>query len=141
MSVGCDDGGIFWRGRRTLLRLVVAVALIGSSTLTHSEPHEDIQALFAQAEEANDRGDYAKAADLYMSMLSLVEEEYGPNHLAVAGGLSLLGAAYGKQGDYAKAEAVFKRALAVIENLRGPNHPDVAVMLDGLAQAYLAQGR
>src|ERR1700740_2224645 len=109
--------------------------------MAHSDYNEEFQALFDQANEASDRGDQAKAVDLCARMLSFVEEEYGPNHPVVVGGLSMLGAAYGRQGDYVRVEQVFQRAVALAENLPGPDHPDVAIMIDGLAQAYQFQGR
>ena len=68
--------------------------------------------------------------------LAITEKALGPDHLAVATGISNLAALYDVLGDYHKAEPLYKRSLAIREKALGPDHPDVARNLNNLAELY-----
>jgi len=98
---------------------------------------------------ARNRGDLARAEQLYQQALAIFEN-LAPNSLDVAGTLNNLGNVAYARGDLARAEQLYQQALAIFEHL-APNSLQVATTLQNLttlarrqknypqAQRYLAR--
>ena len=75
----------------------------------------------------------------FVSELTAREQQYGPNHPAVAESCSNLAILYNQKGDYNSALPLYERALAIYEANYGPNHQEVAHTLTDLAVLHLEQ--
>lgn len=75
----------------------------------------------------------------FIAELSAREQQYGPNHPAVAESCSNLAILHNQKGDYAAALPLYERALAIYEANYGPNHQEVAHTLTDLAVLHLEQ--
>jgi tetratricopeptide (TPR) repeat protein/tRNA A-37 threonylcarbamoyl transferase component Bud32 len=83
-----------------------------------------------------DRGDHARALELYEQGLSIHERVLGPDHPGTALSVTSVGGVHYAKGDYARAIEFFERALAIWEAAFGPDHPDIAVALNNLGVVY-----
>ena len=90
-------------------------------------------ALFALANQYNDKGEYDKAEPLFLEALHIREKVYGKDSLSLTGILTNLTSLYGDKGDYDKADAVARRALEIRERELEPDHPLIASVLNNLA--------
>lgn len=77
----------------------------------------------------------------FMAELTAREQQYGPNHPAVAESCSNLAILFNQKGDYNAALPLYERALAIYEANYGPNHQEVAHTLTDLAVLHLEQVR
>jgi tetratricopeptide (TPR) repeat protein len=75
----------------------------------------------------------------FVSELTAREQQYGPNHPAVAESCSNLAILYNQKGNYNSALPLYERALAIYEANYGPNHQEVAHTLTDLAVLHLEQ--
>lgn len=75
----------------------------------------------------------------FIAELAAREQQYGPNHPAVAESCSNLAILHNQKGDYAAALPLYERALAIYEANYGPNHQEVAHTLTDLAVLHLEQ--
>jgi len=60
----------------------------------------------------------------------ILRETLGPEHLALAESLHVLGSCYAVQGRYAEAEPLYKRALEIREEALRPENPELAPSLE-----------
>jgi len=74
-------------------------------------------------------------------LLTLKEQQLGPNHLEVAGAAGSLGSLYQDDRQYKEAEVLFKRALAIRETVAGKEDLGTAGELQRLASLYAEQNR
>jgi Tfp pilus assembly protein PilF len=77
-----------------------------------------------------DRGDLARAEQLYQQALA-IQEKLAPNSLEVASTLNNLGNVAADRGDLGAAEQLYQQALAIREKL-APNSLEVATTLHNL---------
>jgi centrosomal protein CEP104 len=77
----------------------------------------------------------------FMAELTAREQQYGPNHPAVAESCSNLAILFNQKGDYGAALPLYERALAIYEANYGPSHQEVAHTLTDLAVLHLEQVR
>jgi tetratricopeptide (TPR) repeat protein len=73
--------------------------------------------------------------------LEFLERHLGPEHPAIAGGLTFKGDVLRAQGDLPGARAAYQRAHDIRKQALGPDHPDLALALLGLAEVDLAEGK
>jgi tetratricopeptide (TPR) repeat protein len=97
----------------------------------HSQPASQEQQVLAGLE--------AEDPAPFMAELGAREQQYGPNHPAVAESCSNLAILYNQKGDYNAALPLYERALAIYEANYGPNHQEVAHTLTDLAVLHLEQ--
>jgi centrosomal protein CEP104 len=97
----------------------------------HSQPPSQEQQVLAGLE--------AEDPAPFMAELGAREQQYGPNHAAVAESCSNLAILYNQKGDYNAALPLYERALAIYEANYGPNHQEVAHTLTDLAVLHLEQ--
>jgi tetratricopeptide (TPR) repeat protein len=74
-------------------------------------------------------------------LLTLKEQQLGPNHLDVAEAAGSLGSLYQEDRQYKEAEVLFKRALAIRESVAGKEDLGTAGELQRLALLYAEQNR
>jgi tetratricopeptide (TPR) repeat protein len=74
-------------------------------------------------------------------LLTLKEQQLGPNHLEVAEAAGSLGSLYQEDRQYKEAEVLFKRALAIRESVAGKEDLGTAGELQRLALLYAEQNR
>ena len=83
-----------------------------------------------------ERGDLAKALQLYSRSLAIYEAVFGPDHPNVADTLGNLAEVYRAQGDHAKAFPLCERGLAIRQRAFGRENLSVARSLNNLAALY-----
>jgi CHAT domain-containing protein len=108
----------------------------GACNLETPKPSSD--PLEAEAEQAFNQGDYAKAEQSLQGLVQKREKGAPPEQLAQA--LNRLAALYFAQSQYAKAEPPAQRSLELREKALGKDHPDVAESLATLAEVAQAKG-
>ena len=74
-------------------------------------------------------------------LLTLKEQQLGPNHLEVAEAAGSLGSLYQEDRQYKEAEVLFKRALTIRESAGGKEDLSIAGELQRLALLYAEQNR
>jgi tetratricopeptide (TPR) repeat protein len=74
-------------------------------------------------------------------LLTLKEQQLGPNHLEVAEAAGSLGSLYQQDRQYKEAEVLFKRALTIRESVAGKEDVGTAGELHRLALLYAEQNR
>lgn len=77
----------------------------------------------------------------FLAELAAREQQYGPNHPAVAESCSNLAILFNQKGDCGAALPLYERALAIYEANYGPHHQEVAHTLTDLAVLHLEQVR
>jgi tetratricopeptide (TPR) repeat protein len=87
------------------------------------------------------QGRAGEAEALYRRAVTLLEQQWGPDHPCVAGMLSGLAGLCREQGREVEAEALSQRALHIREQTWGGVHPDVAETLHDLALLRHQQGK
>jgi CHAT domain-containing protein/tetratricopeptide (TPR) repeat protein len=87
---------------------------------------------------AADRGDLARAEQLYQQALAIYEK-LAPNSLDVARTLNNLGSVARNRGDLARAEELYQQALAIYEKL-APNSLQMASTLNNLGNVAANRG-
>jgi tetratricopeptide (TPR) repeat protein len=73
---------------------------------------------------------------LLQQALVIIERDYGPEHVEVAGILGNLANAYGALGDHQEQQRLLQHALVIEERYYGAEHVVVASTLNNLANAY-----
>jgi CHAT domain-containing protein/Flp pilus assembly protein TadD len=86
-------------------------------------------------------GAYAQAAQLWQTILTLLEVALGQDHVITVQARANLAQVFIRLGRYQEAEPLLRRALASLEKAKGPDHPDVAIALNNLASLYEDLGR
>ncbi|MFA5044015.1 MAG: tetratricopeptide repeat protein [Kiritimatiellia bacterium] len=89
----------------------------------------------------NRPGKYDSAIEFARKKISMMESEFGTNHLDVGDAVYELGNLYYKQGQYAAAGPLYQRALTIWEKALGAGNRDLAVPLRALGLVYYKQGR
>ena len=69
------------------------------------------------------------------------EQEFGPNHMAVAVSLNDLAQLYYLEGRFAEAEPLYRRALAILAEIERVHPLTSAVLFNNAAELFSAQGR
>jgi len=148
--------------RQRAIKRRLAISLIATATLVampigHAEPTStepatiaaersnqpgpDVEGMIEEAEELRLQGNYVEAAAIWQQLLTIAEEQLGPDDPAVALSLNNLATLLGNKGQFAAAEMLHRRSLAIHEKARGPDHPDVATSLNNLAILLNGQGQ
>jgi CHAT domain-containing protein/tetratricopeptide (TPR) repeat protein len=86
-----------------------------------------------------DRGDTARAEELWTRSLAIREKALGPEHLSVAVTLGNLGVLRWSRGDVAGTRGAYERSLHILEKSLGSEHPFVAGALHLLAGVLQVQ--
>lgn len=118
-------------------RKLQATQLFYSGACSLEAPKPSSDPLEAEAEQAFNQGDYAKAEQSLQNLVRQREKDAKPEPLAQA--QNRLAALYFAQAQYAKAEPLAQRALELREKALGKDHPDVAESLATLAE--VARGK
>jgi tetratricopeptide (TPR) repeat protein len=87
------------------------------------------------------QGEYARALADAREALALLERARGPQDVALAEVLTVMGMALNAMGRYAEAERPYARAVALVETVYGQEHPLRAGYLNNLATALRLQGK
>jgi tetratricopeptide (TPR) repeat protein len=97
---------------------------------------DDADALNAQVIKLYGEGKYAEALPFAERAVQAAAQQHGPDDLAVAGPLLMLGEVLGGIGRVPDAEPHERRALAIREKSLEPNHPDTAEALAALGGTF-----
>ncbi len=84
---------------------------------------------------------YTKAEPLYTRALAIIEREFGPDHIKVAGIALQLGVNYDLQSELTKALPQYLRALKIREKTLGADHDETSTIQIALASLYRRTGR
>jgi CHAT domain-containing protein/tetratricopeptide (TPR) repeat protein len=128
------------RWLRGLVAILLAVAA-SATTGVWAQGADDLAALNSQVVRLHREGKFTEAAEVARNVLSLVERQFGPEHLVVSTSLNNLAELYRVLGRYSDAEPLVIRALAIREKALGLDHPDVGQPLNTLANLYYTQAR
>ena len=99
-----------------------------------------VDLLFAYADFMRDNARYQEAKQIYLRLITLSQQVFGPDHPDVATSYNNIGLVYSRQGDYAQALDYNRRALSIREQVFGPDHPDVAISYGNIGSVYSDQG-
>ena len=98
------------------------------------------QLLFDYANFLNDYAHYEEAKQIYLRLIPLSEEIYGPESEDTAAAYNNIGGVYDSQGDYPQALEYYFKALAVKERVLGADHPSTATSYNNIGAVYDNQG-
>ena len=98
------------------------------------------QLLFDYAKFLNDYAHYEEAKQIYLRLIPLSEEIYGPESEDTATSYNEIGLVYYYQGDYPQALDYFFKALAIDERVLGKDHPGTATDYNNIGGVYYSQG-
>ena len=101
---------------------------------------QEVDLLIENADQFQQAGDYASAAEIWEKLVENAETTFGAEHPTTATRLNNLAFLYQMQGFYGSAEPLYSRVLAIDSKTLGPDHPDVAAVLNNLAALYVNQG-
>ena len=93
-----------------------------------------------EADQLEEKGRYAEAAELCKKSLAILEKALGPNHPRVAVPLNNLGLLYSETGRLDEARTLLERSIRIKEATYGANSPEVASGLNNLAGIYKDTG-
>jgi CHAT domain-containing protein/Tfp pilus assembly protein PilF len=129
-----------------LICLVAVPAALSSCAIQHtgkSEQQRELQLaeqLRVEADLRFQEHDYQRASILYQSVLDILEQNLGPNHLSVALAANALADVHRANGQFPDAEALYQRALDILDSST-PEHPrHLATVLNGLGLLYTDTG-
>ncbi len=87
------------------------------------------------------QGRYDEAETLHLRTIMIKEQEFGPNHMAIAVSLNDLAQLYYLEGRFAEAEPLYRRALAILAEIKRVHPLTSAVLFNNVAELFSAQGR
>ncbi|HYJ46333.1 MAG TPA: tetratricopeptide repeat protein, partial [Pyrinomonadaceae bacterium] len=88
----------------------------------------------------SDKGNYARAGQLFQRALDIDKQALGLEHPQTADALQGLGVAYNRTGEYGKAEELLQQALTLSEQTLGPEHPTVEAVLKNFSVLHFDRG-
>lgn len=124
------------RIQRTLALLgLMATAWLGAA-LAHAVTDEERAAVHGQFLAAFGRADYEAALPLAEQLVSLTEEQFGPDNRAIAVPLTNLGTTLYRLQRFDAAQRSYERAIGVLEKEATTTDRDLLRPLQGLGMSY-----
>ena len=100
-----------------------------------------VDLLFAYADFMRDNARYQEAKQIYLRLITLSQQVFGPDHPVVALYYNCIGMVFDSQGDYAQALEYYRRALSIWEQVFGANDPDFVMLChNNIGMVYYRQG-
>lgn len=87
------------------------------------------------------QGKYIEAEQLYQRAITINEQIFGENDLAITASLQNLAELYRRQEKYEQTELLLQRALTICQQQLGSKHPTMANILNNLGMLYELQGK
>lgn len=110
-----------------------------SESITDEEVEEVVK-LLKEAVELHQRGHFDEALERERRVLAIHERHYGPNDIATARILHIVGMTALEKSDLALAEQVFQRALAIYKASPEEHSLDIAGVMLGLGSVWMDRG-
>lgn len=114
--------------------LSVCESAVASNPLCSAAAKLELGKLYTQ------KGDLARAEQMFLPALEIFEKHLGPDKFDGVGWLLDISESFWKMGDRARGLQIYERAVAAQERKLGPEHPDVVTLLGSLGAAYREQG-
>jgi len=86
------------------------------------------------------KGNYKDARDLYLRILTKLEQAFGESHPQIATVSNALGMLEKKEGHYNEALKYYKNALRIGKHFFGKAHPDIGMYLTNLGDIWRKKG-
>ena len=122
-----------------ILGLVLAVFAVAGEN-ANKKPQSDVQGLIARGQVARESGQYQLAIDLYAQAARAIEQNEGPESIALINVWTQQGVLLQYQGQIAAANAVFEKAIALAARHPEADAESVAAAFDAAALAAVDKG-
>lgn len=125
---------------RSLQWLAALFALWASAQAGATVTDADRQAVYKEFRALFDAKRYSEALPVAEKLVSMTEEQYGPNDRAMANPITNLGTVYYRMKQYDAAEREYQRSIEILEKTSGATDRQLLRPLHGLGAAHFAQG-
>ncbi len=125
--------------RRSLQWCVALVAVWASAQAVAAVTDADRLAAYKDFRTLFDAKRYSEALPIAEKIVSMTEEQYGPEDRALANPVTNLGTVYYRMKDYLAAEREYERSIDILEKTGGTTDRQLLRPLHGLGAAHFAQ--